>query len=272
VAGNPGNVPEFTGPVGEGVSGERTPASKGKGLVLSSVDVWDRPVERPGYLDGLSGLGGMVAPLLAGFSLTAITLILTATKPPGLWSWALVAFAGAVAFLLQSMQLAFFAIGRDPRPATQLDWYPEALIDADAARRLRKRQAETFEKSVRFWHRSMVWYDLGLTAFLSGVVLLLIPAAHHWTGQRIAAVAIAGAAFVLEAWWVLANRLWDRNIRFPHPAVSRSEPEIEVEELDPELLWAIADPARFAEAARQTKTKSSDGTGSDIAPKTAESR
>ncbi len=234
---------------------------KRKSVVLTPKDVWDRPEERPGYLDGLAGLGGMVAPLLAGFSLTAITLVLTATKPPTVWSWALVAFAAAVAFLLQSMQLAFFAIGRDPRPSTQLDWYPEALIDTDAARRLRERQAKTFEKSVSFWHRSMFWYDFGLTAFLAGVLLLLIPAPHHWTDQRIAAVVIAGAAFLLEAWWVLANRLWDRNIHVPHPAVSRSEPRIEIQALDPELLWAITDPAR-RDAARQSEPRASDGTAS----------
>ena len=242
------------------------PASKNTNRVLGSNEVWNRPSERPGYLDGLAGLGGMVAPLLAGFSLTAIALLLTSTKEPRLWGWALLAFAGAVALLLHSMQLAFFSVARDPRPATQLDWYPEALIDPDAARDVRKRQAETYERSVSFWHRSMFWYDLGLTSFLAGLVLLLIPYSHNWTEQRIAAVVVAGAAFLMEVWWIVANRLWDwklriggRTLRFPHPVISRKAPKIEVQDLDPALLWAIVDPGRFAAAADEVGVSSSDG-------------
>ena len=210
----------------------------------------------------------MVAPVLAGFSLAAIAQILTASSPPHLGDWALVAFASAVAFMLHCMQLAFFALARDPQPSTHLNWYPEALVDAEKAREVRRLQAETFEEVVRYWLRSNVTYDLGLTAFLAGVVLLLIPSAHHWTGPRIAALVVASGAFVLEAWWGLANRLMDwklstgnRTYSFPHPVVARKKPKVSVEDLNPKLLWAILDAERLEASWRLAEGQSSDGTG-----------
>jgi hypothetical protein len=213
---------------------------------VSSDAVWDRPT-RLGYAEGLRGLGGVVAPVLAGFSLAAIAQILTASTPPHLGSWALVAFASAVAFLLHCMQVAYFALARDPQPATHLSWYPEALVDEEKAREVRRLQAKTFEEVVRYWLRANVTYDLGLTSFLAGVVLLLIPGAHHWSGVRIVALVVASGALLLEVWWALANRVTS----LPHPVVPRVKPEPIVEELDPKLLWAILDPARVEASAAQ---------------------
>src|SRR5688572_11389693 len=61
--------------------------------------VWSRP-RRLGYPEMLRISGGIVAPLLAGFSLATITLLVTSDSRPRLSEWAVVAFVAAVGFLL----------------------------------------------------------------------------------------------------------------------------------------------------------------------------
>jgi hypothetical protein len=160
-----------------------------------------------------------VAPLLTGFSLTTITLLLTAKSTPPLADWATVALALAVACLLFSMQVAFLALARSPSPAEILIWKPEVTISADALEVARAEQAANMADVKRLWK----WYyaptyDLGVVAFLAGLLLLLIP--HLWSAPRIAAVAIAGSALILEAWWTLANRI----SYLPHPVIKDPPP------------------------------------------------
>jgi hypothetical protein len=204
---------------------------------LGSEQLWRRPTTILGYAENLRGLGGVVSPLLAGFSLAAIAQILTADSPPPLAAWALVAFAACVALLMHAMQLAFIALALDPSPATHLSWFPEALIDERALADLRRRQAEKYDEMIRYFVRTNIAYDLGLNAFLAGVVLLLVP--HRWTAPHIAALAVAGTALVLELWWAVANRIE----RVPHP-VLRSPSPPRVVPVRPSLTAAVLDPDR----------------------------
>jgi hypothetical protein len=212
---------------------------------LSADEAWNRPT-RLGYPEGLRGLGGVVSPLLAGFSLAAIAGILTAEDAPPQAEWAVLAFACSIALLLLAMQLAFLALARDPLPTTQLAWHPEALVDEKALSSLRRRQASAFEEMVVYWRKSNRSYDLGVVAFLAGVVLLLIPDA--WTAARIAAIAVAGAALALEVWWAAANRIPG----LPHPVI-RGPQEIEVADLAPKAMAAIQDPDRRQAALAATR-------------------
>jgi len=101
---------------------------------------WKRPL-RFGYRETLRGLGGVVAPLLTGFSLTAIVLLLTASATPPRVDWASVAFVLTVACLLFSMQVAFLALARSPSPADILTWNPEVAMSVAALRKARAEQA-----------------------------------------------------------------------------------------------------------------------------------
>lgn len=201
--------------------------------------VWRRPKDNLGYADHLRGLGGVVSPLLAGFSLAAIAQLLTTENPPPLTDWAVLALATSVAFLLHSMQLAHAALAADPSPATYLVWYPEALVEKDALLEVRRKQVQKYREMVRYWLRANVSYDVGLVAFLAGLVLLLIP--EQWSGARIAAVSIAGAALLLEGWWAIANRMPDQ---LPHPVYSRTPAHVELTPLTARGMAAVLDPSR----------------------------
>jgi hypothetical protein len=187
---------------------------------------WQRP-RRLGYSETLRGLGGIVAPLLTGFSLTSIALLLTtATKPP-LADWAVLALTIAVVCLLFSMQVAFLALARSPSPADILTWKPEVRVSREALQKAREEQAANFADMKRFWKLSGDTYDLGLGFFLSAVLLLLIP--PTWSAPRIAAVSVASLGLCVELWWALANQ-WGR---LPHPVVHDPVPATFARKLAP---------------------------------------
>jgi hypothetical protein len=195
-----------------------TCTAKGAAVAPKSTSApWQRP-NRFGYPETLRGLGGVVAPLLTGFSLATIALLLTSASKPKLADWAVVAFAAAVGFFLLAMQIAFLALARSPSPADIHTWQPEITISAAALQSAREEQAANMHDVKRLWDICRRGYDLGILAFLAGVVLLLIP--DDWSGVRIVGVVVAGLALLGELWWTLANQF----DFVPHPLVRDSDP------------------------------------------------
>jgi hypothetical protein len=195
-----------------------TDPGEGAGVAAASTSApWQRP-RSLGYSETLRGLGGVVAPLLTGFSLATIALLLTSASKPKLADWAVVAFAGTVGLLLLAMQIAFLALSRSPSPADIRTWQPESAVSAEALQSAREEQAANMHDVNRLWRMCGRSYDLGILAFLAGVVLLLIP--DDWSGPRIVGVVIASLAFAGELWWTLANRF--EGLR--HPVVRDSDP------------------------------------------------
>ena len=195
-------------------------------------EVWRRPKHNLGYAEGLRGLGGIASPLLAGFALAATATLVTTEKAPPLAGWAILAFATSVAFLLHAMQLAFLALSTDPSPAAYLQWHPEATVDRERLEKVRQAQVVKYGEMTRYWVTSNVAYDLGLNAFLTGLLLLLVP--DDWDAPRIAAFSVAAVALALELWWGLANRIE----RLPHP-VERPGRSRAVRRLDEDLAGAV---------------------------------
>lgn len=204
--------------------------------------VWERP-QRLGYQETLRGLGGVVAPLLTGFSLATIAVLVTSKDRPPLSDWAEAALAAAVGLLLYGMQCSFLALSRTPSPPDIVAWLPEATVDATALDDARAEQAANMADVKRLWKRTGLTYDLGLLSFLAGLLLLLIP--HAWSAARIFGVGIAGLALFVEIWWTLANRIKP----LPHPAVRDFKPGDFVEGLDP--LDSVTAAAAFDPAKRQ---------------------
>lgn len=179
--------------------------------------VWNRP-HALGFHETLRGLGGTVAPLLAGFSLAAIATIVTSSDAPRLADWAVAALAAAVALLLFSMQVASLSLTQNSSPEDVLMWRPEAKVSEDELRLARSAQAADFAEMTRLGRLSLDAYGLGLVAFLLGLLLLMIP--DTWSVGLVIGVAAVGGALLLEVWWLAANRWW----WLPHPVARRIEP------------------------------------------------
>jgi hypothetical protein len=168
-----------------------------------------------GYQETLRGLGGIVAPLLAGFSLAAIATIVTGRVGPPLAAWPVASLATAVALLLFSMQVAFLALTQNSTPQDVLAWRPEATVSEEELQLVRLTQAADFEEMSRLGYLSLNAYAAGLIAFLLGVLFLMVP--EDWSGGWAVGVAVIAAALALEVWWFAANR-WRR---LPHPVSRR---------------------------------------------------
>jgi hypothetical protein len=200
-----------------------------------SHTLWRRP-QRLGYTETLRGLGGVVAPLLTGFSLATIAALVSADDPPPLADWAILALALTMALLLFSMQVAFLALARNPSPAEVLNWAPEATVSEDELEAARVRQSSDFHEMSRLWNLAGPTYDLGVLAFLAALALLLIP--DTWSESRIAAICVGVVALLGEGWWTLANRRL-----LPHPVVRKVKSEM------PEHLSAVQRAAVLGRAA-----------------------
>jgi hypothetical protein len=171
-----------------------------------SVKVWQRPVPL-GEPEAIRGLGGIVAPLLAGFSLATIATISTAGVKSQLADWAIAALAVASALLLFAMQFSFMALRYGASPSERLAVNPRATKSRTALQAERELQALDFSASKWYATRAGGLYDLGLLCFLTGLLLLLVP--KEWTVGRMVAVIVTGLAVLAEMLW--AGGRWLRH-------------------------------------------------------------
>jgi hypothetical protein len=96
------------------------------------------------------------------------------------------------------------------------------------------------------YKRSLRAYGAGLLAFLTGLMLLMIP--EHWTAGWVVAVAVTAAALLFEGWWLAGNALKSRFL--PHPVGKGLGARHETKwpdgppPLDSVALAAVLDPDR----------------------------
>jgi hypothetical protein len=182
---------------------------EGKLPPAPTTRVWDRP-RRLGYTEMLRTSGGIVAPVLVGFALATIVLLVTSRVTPRLGEWAVAGFTAAVGCLLFSMQVAPLALGHSATPDERLSWYPEATRSREALDHARLEQAVDYQHVVRYWRLAGISYDLGLLSFLIGLLLLLVPTA--WSSGATLAFAIGLLALVIELRWTSGT--WFSRLRW----------------------------------------------------------
>jgi len=161
---------------------------------------------RRGYADAIERVGFTAAPLLAGFAVTFIGLILGADVAMRWPNATLVALTTAVMLLILSVQLAFNARAVYV-PYPEFKERLELISGADVAER-----SAYVEGLVR--HRHLVrWigvsYNLGIAALLSAVASALVPAGAlgDIDPQRKLAIAVAVAAALGELGWILLGEI-----------------------------------------------------------------
>ena len=136
---------------------------------------------RYGYAEALQSAGMTVAPLLAGFTITLLGLLVN-TSSGGIRyrNLALVIFAGAIASLLAAIQCAYEAREFAATPAQIESWWPGIEDAADAGEvdmwwELRAEQ-RAHQSLYNLWaKRFRVVYHLGVVLLLVGLVVVLIP-------------------------------------------------------------------------------------------------
>ena len=166
--------------------------------------IWKRP-NSLGDVEAFKGLGGIVAPLLAGFCLATIAVLLTAgqaTQTPYA-PWAVTCLSAAAVLFLNNIQFTFLAVRSGSPPSVYLDWSPEATADPTWLLSLRQEQAQDRRLFERFSSVARYLYDVGLVAFLAGLDLLIVPPV--WDPPHALALTIVSLAGAFELLWLLGT-------------------------------------------------------------------
>lgn len=196
--------------------------------------VWKRP-ENVGRWEEVRGFGGVVATLLAGFSLTAVAQLASADDPPPLTCLAVLAFTSASVLLLFSVQSAFLTLRYSASPEERLAWHPEARVHPAKLHSERKRQAEDRLLGDAYYQRARYFFNVGLIMFFAGLALTVVP--DDWNAAWIAAVVIAALGGLVEAWWALRGG----GLEWPPRRVSRKAvaPKAKLSPLDEVSVAAL---------------------------------
>ena len=152
-------------------------------------------------------MGGIVAPLLAGFCLATIAVLASsadADKTP-LANWSIFCLAAAGVAFLGAMQYSFLALRSGSPPSAYLDWLPDAAIRDDRLTELRLEQAADRHLFELYFGRAGFLYNVALLFFLAGLGLLIVPG--HWQVSNMLALAVVSAAFVVEFLWSVSGPL-----------------------------------------------------------------
>jgi len=172
-----------------------------------------------GLFSTVDGLGTVAAPLLAGFAVTLIALVLQVETDLRWPSLSLTLLGVAAVLLLQTVQLAARARGYAITPAQVRDWFP------DLDRQVERRAVVNWELR----HHQACWralvararwrYNLAIVSLLLGIAAMLVPAeAARLTTARWCAIAVvlAGAAaeiaVLLTGWGGRRRHRWLRRV------------------------------------------------------------
>lgn len=191
--------------------------------------VWSVP-RSPAYPASLTAFCTVAAPLLAGFSLSA--LLALRDEDGAAAAVALGLFGVGAVVLVAAIQAALVGAMHHAAPPEWLAWYPESSDDLVLLSWLRAEQWREAEFATRWRARARLAYNAGISAFLLGVVAVLVPRPGGWTAPRLVALVVACAAAAVELWGLA--RSFDRRA-VARPAVPATEPPF----ADPRWLRAV---------------------------------
>lgn len=161
-----------------------------------------------GLYSAQDGSYSVAGPLLAGFSLTLIVLVLQLPEGSSIWpDIVLFAFALSACCELLAIQFGFWMRAYTVSRRDALDWWGdgEDVTRQGEVRRERMRHLLVRDVWARRARRS---YELGVVSLLAGLTLLLIPASPLGMSYlRYCAAAIPFLALLFELAWAMASEL-----------------------------------------------------------------
>jgi hypothetical protein len=173
-----------------------------RGSLNPRLPEWERPPAL-GYGPAVDAVGNVAAPLLAGFSVSTIGIVLadeSAIRWPGA---VFITLTLAAAAFIMSVQCNFHARAYFYSPADAADWWSKS----DFKEWLADIQAE-HKHDQGIWYtwmnRARRLYNLGVFALWVGIAFALMPPPrelHTVAVSRWVAVGIAGTVIVIELFW-----------------------------------------------------------------------
>jgi hypothetical protein len=173
------------------------------------TDPGPSPPNPYGLFATTDGLGGVAAPLLAGFAITMIALVVQIADDVRWPDVSLVLLGAAAVLLLQVVQLSARARGYAVTPVQAREWYPD--IEQNSAR-LRMVNGE-LRHHLACWRdlvrRARARYNLAIVLLLCGITVLLVPKqTAQLTAMRGLAIAVIALGGLIEIAAIVAD--WAR--------------------------------------------------------------
>jgi hypothetical protein len=170
-------------------------------------------------------MGTGVAPLLAGFSITLLGLVVANGRALRWPDLALLLLAGASVLLLSVVQFTYRAHRYATTPVEAKSWYPEIERDRVQQDRLHE-ELRNHRVCHEFWAgRARRLYNTAICVLLLGVAVVLVPSGTLGPLRAAAAgvvlLGLAGELLLLVAGWVLApgrRGRWGRRGRLARAA------------------------------------------------------
>ena len=176
---------------------------------VASTDTWGPPTPI-GYHAALQSIGGIAAPLLAGFSFTMTSVLLTARDHPIRWlNVALALFVAAGLVLIFAVQSAVWLQSYAAKPSDDMDWYRQNVSGNSPDASLVTQQIEDSNKAGTWAKATRRLYNLGILLLLAGVTTAVVPPGSI-SHQRAVVIAIGAVGFLVELGWVIGSwmRKW----------------------------------------------------------------
>lgn len=169
-------------------SGSRPPVDTGNSPSRRDPALWRHP-EPTGYVVGFTSFATIAAPLIAGFSLTTIVTLSSSADNRGTRGGiAIAAFSVAAVLMLFTLQAGLAASQRAIPPDQRAAQYPEARYQLGWMRKLLLDQWRDEKLAWRLYARCRWTYNLGIIAFLGGLIAVLIPSSGKWDNFHTARV------------------------------------------------------------------------------------
>jgi hypothetical protein len=150
-------------------------------------------------------MGTVAAPLLAGFSLATLAVILTADAPIKLADPASFALSLASAAFILCIQFTFTGLLYSAQPGERSAWQPHAAENAEVTERMQQVQRKDHLLQGLYLIRARLTYDIGIVSLL-GALLAIVAPSDGWMSWRGASFAVLTASLVIELIWVILAR------------------------------------------------------------------
>lgn len=168
---------------------------------------WAKPAPF-GAPAAVQSLSGTAAPLLAGFCLTVVTLII---QQPGQFRFpgaTLLLLSGAIVLLLTCVQCGFWARQYFASPDEAASWFPDYDTSRERQDKVQEEQRNNYAFYLRWANRARLTYAAGIVAVYCALAASLVPTseADDVRLRGVAALVFALAAVAEILWTVWAWR------------------------------------------------------------------
>ena len=166
-----------------------------EGTHSPATTLWAVPgsPQRPAYgaPAAINAVGTVAAPLLAGFSFSLAGEVLQMSSDRVRWPNLTILFLMAAGLIfLATLQLTLWARQWAVTPREILDWWPDARDES--LRSLQQQQQHMLREKYEIWvSLAILAFHIGMTSFLSGLLVLLIPGGAMAPARAIAIGLIA---------------------------------------------------------------------------------